>query len=147
MRSSTASRATVGWPASLFWRELADRYPAAVLVLSRRSDPETWWRSIDRTIFTSMRSEAARADEVLARLREGAGFGEGSDTHAGAVAAYECHALLIQESIPPERLIDRTPDDGWEPLCERLGHDVPDEPFPTLNTTEEYRMATGLDAC
>lgn len=26
-------------------------------------------------------------------------------------------------------------EDGWEPLCEFLGKEVPDEPFPHLNAT------------
>ena len=44
--------AAVDWPASAFWRELADANPDALIVLSVRDDGATWWRSADQTIFT-----------------------------------------------------------------------------------------------
>ena len=33
------------------------------------------------------------------------------------------------------------PQDGWEPLGELLGVDVPDEPLPNLNDTQAFRDA------
>ena len=44
---------------------------------------------------------------------------------------------------PADRLLEWKPGDGWEPICERLGLDVPDEPFPVTNTTEEFRAMLG----
>ena len=41
-------------------------------------------------------------------------------------------------------LLEWQPGDGWEPICERLGLSVPDEPFPHVNTTEEFRAMLGL---
>jgi hypothetical protein len=37
--------------------------------------------------------------------------------------------------------------EGWEPLCEFLGADVPDAPFPKVNSREELqaRMAGPMD--
>ncbi len=32
--------------------------------------------------------------------------------------------------------------EGWEPLCEFLGVEVPDKPFPRLNDTAQIRRAT-----
>ncbi len=37
-------------------------------------------------------------------------------------------------------------EDGWEPLCDRLGVAVPDEPFPLTNTTNDMRAMLGLPA-
>src|SRR5262245_19137133 len=47
--------ATVDFPGCTFWRELADYYPDAKVLLSVR-DPEQWFESTQETIF----SEAAR---------------------------------------------------------------------------------------
>lgn len=40
--------AVVDWPAASFYRELADAFPQAKVVLSLR-DPESWWRSARTT--------------------------------------------------------------------------------------------------
>lgn len=42
--------ATVDFPASNYWRELADAFPDAKIVLSVR-DPERWFESTQATIF------------------------------------------------------------------------------------------------
>lgn len=47
--------AAVDWPASVFWRELADAHPDALIVLSTRDDPTQWWESCDATILPIVR--------------------------------------------------------------------------------------------
>src|SRR5690349_13474611 len=41
--------ATADWPASMCWRELADAYPHALVLLSVRDSAATWWKSFDAT--------------------------------------------------------------------------------------------------
>jgi hypothetical protein len=60
------------------------------------------------------------------------------------VAAYEKHNDAVRAAIPEERLLEWTPSDGWEPICERLGVPVPSEPFPVTNTTKEFREMMGM---
>jgi hypothetical protein len=50
-----------------------------------------------------------------------------------AIACYERHNQSVRASCPPERLVEWTAIDGWEPLCRALSLAVPDEPFPHLN--------------
>jgi hypothetical protein len=38
------------------------------------------------------------------------------------------------------------PGDGWEPICAALGLPLPNDPFPHLNTTAEFRVRAGWDA-
>ena len=47
---------------------------------------------------------------------------------------------------PPDRLLEWRASDGWEPICRALGSPVPDEPFPHLNTREEYAGTTSRSA-
>ncbi|TMK82221.1 MAG: sulfotransferase family protein, partial [Actinobacteria bacterium] len=42
-------------------------------------------------------------------------------------------------------LLEWQPGDGWAPLCEALGVAVPDDPFPHVNSTAEFRAMAGLD--
>jgi len=140
--------ATVDWPGAAFWRELSDAYPDAVVLLSTREDAEAWWRSASRTIIPGMATnqspegERWRAMVVRPMLER---FTPHWADHDAAVAAYERHNAEVRATIAADRLIDWQPGDGWEPLCERLGVPVPDEPFPHTNTTDEFRRGTGLD--
>lgn len=40
---------------------------------------------------------------------------------------------MIRGMVPPDRLLEWTYEDGWEPLCKFLGKEVPSEPFPHAN--------------
>lgn len=48
-------------------------------------------------------------------------------------AVYDRHNAMVRELVPPERLLVYRLGSGWEPLCEFLGKDVPEEPFPHGN--------------
>src|SRR4051812_46884347 len=43
--------AIVDWPGASFWREMSVAFPDAKILLSTRTDGETWWRSASKTIF------------------------------------------------------------------------------------------------
>jgi hypothetical protein len=58
---------------------------------------------------------------------------------AAAMAAYDRHNAAVRREVPAERLIEWQPGDGWRPLCAGLGVAEPDEDFPHVNTTEEFR--------
>lgn len=51
--------AAVDWPASMFWRELSDANPEALVLLSMRDTTETWRQSIDKTILPYARMALA----------------------------------------------------------------------------------------
>jgi hypothetical protein len=72
-------------------------------------------------------------------------LGDRFDDPAAMVAAYERHNAAVRSTVPADRLLEWTVGDGWEPLCDRLGLPVPDEPFPLTNTTEEFRAGNRLD--
>jgi len=142
--------ATVDWPASAFWRELADANPDAVVLLSSR-DTEGWWKSATNTIFNVTRREVPPDEPALQaqmemvtdmlRLR----FTTNWQDETEAKRAYEAHNEAVRATIPADRLIDYRTGDGWNPICDKLGLPVPDAPFPHVNTTEEFRAMTGMD--
>lgn len=130
-------RAAVDWPVAAFWPELSKAYPDAIVLLSVR-DPESWWRSASQTIFpaTLQRSETpwrAMVDDLFA-----ARFTSKLDDRAACIEAFERHNARVRRNIPPPRLVEWHPGDGWAPLCAALGVAVPDDPFPHRNTTEEF---------
>jgi len=137
-------RATVDWPGCAFALELAERYPEARVVLSRR-DPEKWYASMAETILKSMERMGLTGDDVPADhpMRFGklliadAAFG-GDFSKDNVIACYERHNARVIEAIAPERLLVFEPSQGWEPLCAFLGVAVPDEDFPRTNARDEF---------
>jgi hypothetical protein len=143
-------RAAVDWPASAFWRELADANPDAVVLLSTRSSSGAWWKSANDTIFNVADRALAPDDDVFAAQRDMAldmfnfRFTPDYQNEAAAKAAYEAHNAEVRATIPADRLIDYRAGDGWGPICEKLVLPVPSEPFPHVNTTDEFRAMTGM---
>ena len=136
--------AAVDWPAAAFWPRLMDHYPDAFVLLSLR-DGQSWFRSATDTIFRSMREGLASGNATLQDrllmakeiIIDGTFGGDLTDREA-AIAAYEANITAVRATVPPARLIEFDARDGWPPLCAALGVPVPDEPYPRVNTTEEF---------
>jgi hypothetical protein len=132
-------RAGVDWPQGSFWPEIARAFPDALVLLSVR-DADSWWQSADQTIFRGIQVAEERAPEWYAMVRElfTRRFVWPPDDETAAKAAFERHNARVRARVPPERLLEWRAGDGWEPLCERLDVPVPDEPFPRVNTREDF---------
>jgi len=144
--------ATVDWPAASFWPELAAANPDALVLLSLRESPEAWWRSADRTILeAARRTPRPGGDPVAAGVHDlfiecmEARFTDRWRDPDEITAAYQRHNVTVRRAVPPERLIEWRTGDGWGPLCRALGVPVPDEPFPHLNTTRQFRVMARFD--
>lgn len=136
-------RSAVDFPACAVWRELAERYPEAKILLTVRPSDD-WWRSYDATIGRHIRSPEEDPDNPgwvpMVEAMNDRTFGGRSNDHDAAIEAYEAHNAAVCLEAPSERLLVYQLGSGWEPLCEFLGVDVPDEPFPHTNTTEEWQQ-------
>lgn len=143
-------RAVVDWPAAAFWAELHACFPDAVVLLSVREDADAWWRSAHDTIFALgarpipddpvFAAQMRMVDELLTRR-----FTPDWQDARAAKAAYERHNEAVRTAVPRARLLEWRPGDGWEPICAALACEVPDEPFPHVNTTSDFRALAGLD--
>ncbi len=136
--------AAVDWPAAAYWPELSEAFPDSVVLLSVR-DAQSWWQSADQTIFPALRNEPpaepAFMGEWHAMVQDlfAARFPNTIDNASAAMAAFERHNARVRETVPPYRLIEWRPGDGWEPICAALGTSVPDESFPHRNSRAEWR--------
>ncbi|HEX2382232.1 MAG TPA: sulfotransferase [Acidimicrobiales bacterium] len=139
--------ASVDWPGGAFWREMADANPDSIILLSTRQTSEAWWKSANGTIFQVLDSP----DEGLPGWRDmidamfANRFTADVKDKAAAIAAYERHNADVRATADPARLLDWTTGDGWEPICAALGVPVPTEPFPHVNSTDDFRAMVGLD--
>jgi hypothetical protein len=141
--------AAVDWPAGAFYEPLSALYPDAVVVLSLRDSPEAWANSFCSTIQPAISRVASSAqdgtplDRMVVDLLTKRFTPDWQDRDA-AMAAYERHNDSVRANVPAARLVEWRPADGWGPLCDALGLPQPAEPFPHVNTTDEFRAMTGL---
>ena len=142
--------AAVDWPVAGFWTEISAAFPDALVLLSTR-DTDGWWTSASRTIFDvaqravppdepAMVAHMAMIDDMLDRR-----FTPGWRDEETAKAAYEQHNRAVRATVPGDRLLEWHPGDGWAPICAALQVPVPSEPFPHVNTTNEFRAMARLD--
>src|ERR1700722_10624797 len=128
------------FPACLFWAEILEDNPDAVVLLSTRRDSGAWWASASQTIFAidgaHLPAEMADWFEMWKAVASARFTSDWTD-EASSRAAHERHNAEVRASAPPHRLVDWVPGDGWRPLCDALGLDAPDSAFPHLNTRED----------
>lgn len=136
---------TVDWPSTRFWRELLARFPDARVVHTER-DPELWYESVRNTIYQAMSSSAEIDHEGLRSQRDLARkivleqtFGARFEDREHALEVFRRHNRAVRDEVDPERLLIFEVAEGWAPLCRFLDRPEPDEPFPRVNTTEEFR--------
>ncbi len=137
-------RSTSDYPSATYWRELADYYPDAKIVLTTR-DPDRWFDSVSETIFSRWMQEAHEGTPehtLMQRTIFDAIAGDVTD-RAFLTEWYAKRNQAVSEAIPEERLLHFDLKDGWAPLCEFLGAHVPELPFPHVNSREELGGRSG----
>jgi Sulfotransferase domain len=146
---------TVDWPGAFFYRELADAYPDAKMILSTR-DPEAWEKSMRDTIWDTLNGQShaahiSKARELvdpdwqnyirtMSRMWAAQGIFSGGELRPGQLGeAISRYQEQVQRNIPEDRLLVWSVTEGWEPLCRFLEVDVPDAQFPRLNDSKMYK--------
>ena len=145
---------TVDWPGSFFYRELIEAYPDAKVVLGVR-DGKSWVRSMRATIWgvfygdglvRHLSSARAHVDpqwrgyiEMMKEMWRQSGLMESEDASDKSMSsAMERFHQEVQQTVPSDRLLVWSVEEGWGPLCEFLEVPVPSEPFPKLNDSAEF---------
>jgi hypothetical protein len=146
-------RATSDWPACSFYKELMERYPDAKVILTVR-DPDRWYESTYNTIYGMRRMISSPLFRLAAPFRRGMSraarmndrliwedtFGGSLEDRERAIEVFERHSEEVKEHVAAEKLLVYEVKEGWGPLCEFLGAELPkDKPFPHLNDSDTFR--------
>lgn len=134
--------ATVDWPSTRWWRDLADHFPDAKVLLSLR-DPEAWYQSMRDTIYQPMTWPLSDDAPAVVRLQNQMvrkailddTFDNRFEDKAHAIAVFNRHNQEVRDTIDSKRLLVFEARQGWEPLCRFLEVSVPVEPYPRVNDT------------
>ncbi|KHK91675.1 sulfotransferase family protein [Novosphingobium malaysiense] len=130
---------TTDYPACNYWRELADHFPEAKIILTTR-DPDSWFNSVSETIFSPDHLASFQAEPVGTFIR-GTVTRDFADRIHDRTFMTDFFARRNEEiiaTIPAERLLVLPVGAGWEPLCNFLGVEVPKGPYPRVNTEKEW---------
>jgi hypothetical protein len=144
----------VDFPASIYWREMAEAYPDAKVILTVR-DPRRWHESIRgmgpqapidgdldmAAVLERMPEQMRKFGDLMTLTNDAAQRMLGDDFGLGgqmdeetSVELFERHVENVRSALPEDRLLVFQASDGWAPLCEFLGVEAPvDEPYPHLN--------------
>jgi hypothetical protein len=130
-------RSAVDWPTSYYWRELSTQFPDAKVVLTVRSF-DSWYASMSRTLWPLLRP-GNDPSSFGVKIISGVIFGGRFEDRAYVQEVYDTHIATVKATLSPDRLLTFDVADGWAPLCRFLNKPIPDVPFPTSNTTDEFR--------
>jgi len=132
-------RSTVDWPGATFYEQLADAYPEAKVILTVR-DAEAWFASTQATIFSlHFRDDTEDPWQRMVLKVISDLFDRQMTDKSKLISVYEQHNEEVRRAIAPERLLVYDVAQGWEPLCRFLEVEVPREPMPKVNSTDEFR--------
>jgi len=139
---AAAYQALVDIPVSAFFRELDEAYPGSKFVLTIR-DQDGWLRSCARH-FLEGRSWGRKIDLLNERV-----YGSTSFDPVRFEDAYARHVRAVKEHFsdrPNDLLVlDIVGGEGWAELCPFLGIEIPPDPFPWANRTEDRRSSSGTN--
>lgn len=125
----------------MFWRELSDANPNALVLLSVRDSAEVWWQSVDATILRIARMALAsdwNEGRDLLDLLERFTVTTQWDDRDTLMEAYERHNADVRRYIPRHRFLEWNATEGYEPICQALNLPVPDAPFPWTNKRSDW---------
>jgi Sulfotransferase domain len=137
--------ATVDNPGCCVWRELMAAYPEAKVVLTLHPrGPEAWYDStVDTIYFTETMWQfkvlefftpfGRKFGDMSRRLIWGRTLKGVMGDKTKAVARYKAYVDEVKASVPADKLLIYSVDEGWEPLCAFLGVPRPAGEFPNLN--------------
>ena len=150
--------ATVDWPACRCWREIADTYPNAKIILTVR-DPISWYRSVIQTVFTHLYGSPSMSWGSWVTFMfhpywrrfgwmhyHNCNFLHRDFSQANIIKKFNSWNDSVIQSCPSERLLVFDVKEGWEPLCNFLNKPIPNVPFPHCNDTKKY-TETVVKAC
>jgi hypothetical protein len=147
--------AAIDNPACCVWRELLVAYPDARVILTLHpAGADAWYESTVETIYFTETLWQFKVLELLTPF--GKKMGEMSRkliwqrSHKGtmserrrAIDFYHQHIADVTASVPADRLLVYSVDQGWTPLCAFLGVPVPAGAFPNVNDRATMKRRIG----
>jgi len=137
-------QATVDWPTTTYYKELASYYPDAKVILTVR-DFDKWYLSMMNTIYAMYISSPkwisylTGMKKMMDNMLWDTEFQGKFENKEHTRMIFEKHIEEVKRIVPNEKLLIFNVSEGWEPLCSFLDVSVPDIPFPRTNETAKMQ--------
>lgn len=128
--------------------DIIKAYPEAKVILTVRDDEEKWLRSLLNTMWYGYSTWShwflRKVDSLWYEQNQFLdpfwnGF-FGGDPAVHGLRVYREHMAMVKRVVEPkERLLVYDTKQGWEPLCQFLGKEIPEQEFPWVNKTPDHR--------
>ena len=138
--------AVVDVPGVFFWEEILEAFPDCKVILSERNEDswvESWvnqLKALDNTksVFLKILSPTMRKFSRIGRASVRALYGSRETTPTYVFRKrYRMHNHRVRSLAPPSKLLLYDVKQGWKPLCDFLGCEVPTVAFPHENVKGE----------
>jgi len=148
--------ATVDFPGYPYYKILLKKYPDAKVILTKRNF-ELWYESTNKTIWQSAHKPVSAKIRIFLKrsfnkrfrnifkcimfMRKtylNKQFNNNFGSKLNAEKVFLKHIDDVTNYVPKEQLLIYEVAEGWKPLCDFLGLDIPKESFPHLNKKEDF---------
>ena len=135
-------------PAVMFASELLDAYPEAKVIVNRRTSVQEWKASFRSTTYAAEQSwvmwlcsffnaELFWMERIFIMIIQDL---VGKDFEMNAESAYLRHYEQLEGKLREKNreYLNWHVQEGWKPICEFLGRDVPKVKFPRKNQRDDH---------
>ena len=142
--------AVVDIPGNLFWEEILETFPDCKVILSERDEDswiQSWVNQLEmiqaarvgiRAFIAYKLSQTARKLRYVGNSCFTALLGSTNPKSTCVFRKrYRMHNHRVKSIVPPEKLLVFNVKQGWKPLCDFLGCEVPTSAFPHENIKGE----------
>ena len=139
------------WPCSLFAEELLQAYPEAKVILTVRDNVDVWYQSAFNTVWRFQRRKfypetlseyfwyyVIGTNQRTRFMRQILNYTPFGKFPTEGKQWYLDHNERLREIVPKERMLEFNAKEGWEPLCNFLGLEVPTCAYPSTNGSENF---------
>ncbi|XP_078361376.1 uncharacterized protein LOC144645701 [Oculina patagonica] len=138
--------AAVDLPGCFFYEEILEAFPDCKVILSEREEDswvKSWARQLasilaTRSEYVAMLSPSWRKMWYVYNSYAEAAHGSNNPKSTCVFRKrYRIHNHRVKSIVPADKLLVYNVKQGWKPLCDFLGCDVPTVPFPHENINAE----------
>lgn len=142
--------AVVDAPGNIFWEEILEAFPDSQVILSER-DEDSWLKSLTNQLevlysvpkyqrfYRTILSPTSRKMAFVINSSLNSALGTSNQKSTCVIRKrYRAHNHRVKSLVPPEKLLVYNVNEGWKPLCDFLGCEVPTAAFPHENVKGEY---------
>ncbi|KAI1176578.1 P-loop containing nucleoside triphosphate hydrolase protein [Nemania sp. FL0916] len=139
-------QAVTDTPCHVFWRELLDAYPDTKVVLSVRDSPEQWAASMQASIMDMFGDKWYSSSISLWRRLLRIFIPVDATTHRFNQLCFQTDFYQAISAGRGKEFYTAQNDaikaaEGWAPLCDFLGQDIPAWDFPKTNQRDLFRQS------